>query len=88
MRTESWRKKQLKVGPKGSASGAMQLKDCRMAAPKEKQVGKTCESNERLPARRGANESNAEMCLTKYKNVCHVIRKGAKLLIFQKLMLF
>ena len=25
----------------------MQVKDCRMAAPKEKQVGKTCKSNER-----------------------------------------
>ena len=30
----------------------MQVKDCRKAAPKEEQVGKTCESNERLPARR------------------------------------
>ena len=27
-------------------------KDCRKAAPKEERVGKTCESNERLPARR------------------------------------
>jgi hypothetical protein len=27
--------------------GAMQVKDCRKAAPKEEQVGKTCESNER-----------------------------------------
>ncbi len=55
--------KQPKVGPKGAASGAMQVKDCREAAPKEEQVGfrlgerysserKTCESNERLPARR------------------------------------
>jgi hypothetical protein len=35
-------------------------KDCRKAAPKEERVGKTCESNERLPARRGANESNRE----------------------------
>ena len=38
---------QPEVGPKGAASGAMQVKDCREAAPKEEQVGKTCESNER-----------------------------------------
>ena len=49
-RTESLgglKEEQPEVGPKGAASGAMQVKDCREAAPKEEQVGKTCESNER-----------------------------------------
>jgi hypothetical protein len=38
---------QPEVGPKGEASGAMQVKDCRKAAPKEELVGKTSESKNR-----------------------------------------
>ena len=41
------KEEQPEVGPKGAASGAMQVKDCREAAPKEEQGGKPCESNER-----------------------------------------
>ena len=39
--------------PKGAASGTMQVKDCRKAAPKEEQLGGACESaeRERTPAR-------------------------------------
>jgi hypothetical protein len=56
-RTESLgglKEEQPEVGPKGAASGAMQVKDCRQAAPKEKQIGQSANQT----PREGANQLN------------------------------
>jgi hypothetical protein len=58
--------------PQGSPKGRIETlgkaeKDCRMAAPKDKQVGKTCESNERERA-----SQMTRIYTTKHRGRCAV----------------